>query len=62
MKCRKCGREAYISKICHTCLKKWEETRMKAFSQAQDELGKLCPENHKEINKRIKEIERSSSS
>jgi len=42
-------------------MKEWQEKRTLAFNQAQDELGKLCPENHKAINKRIKAIERSSS-
>jgi len=42
-------------------MKAWTEMRAYAFKKAVKELGKLCPENHKAINKRIKAIERSST-
>ncbi|MCP6720476.1 MAG: hypothetical protein KJI72_04135 [Patescibacteria group bacterium] len=60
MNCKKCGAETYHRHLCHACLDKWQETRLKAFQQAESELGKLCAGNHKELTRRVKELEKES--
>ena len=59
--CKYCGRETLWAgqRVCHTCLRGWEEKRISAYEQATNELGKLTPENHKALIRRVKQLEKA---
>jgi len=59
--CKYCGDKTVWAgqRVCHACLRKWKERRISAYEQATQELGKLTPENHKALIKRVKQLERA---
>jgi len=59
-RCKRCGVDTGYrgNKICFTCMKAWKDKRLKAFNQAESELGTLNAENLKAIQKRVKVIEK----
>ena len=60
--CKYCGRKTVWGgqRVCYTCLRGWKEKRISAYEKATKELGKLTPENHKALIKRVKQLERAS--
>ena len=61
-KCKYCGSSTVWAgqRVCHACLAKWKERRISAYEQATAELGKLTPENHKALIKRVKQLGRAA--
>lgn len=61
-RCKYCGNQTVWAgqRVCGSCLRKWKERRISAYEQATTELGKLTPENHKALIKRVKQLERAA--
>ena len=59
-KCKRCGKDAFPNRfVCSSCLNKFTEKRKLAFEIVQNELGKLCKENHSQFVKRLKQVEKA---
>jgi len=56
-RCVRCGQQV-ASRVCTSCMKKFEERRAAAFALAEEKHGKLCASNLKLIQAEVKQQEK----